>query len=49
MKLNNIPIKLDDRINDIEDIKTVITADENDVAKWVILQIPYTFSRILRD
>lgn len=33
MKLNNIPLKLDDRIFDIADIKTVITADENDVGK----------------
>lgn len=33
MKLNNIPLELDSRIYDIEDIKTVITADENDVGK----------------
>ena len=33
MKLNNIPIELDARIYDIEDIKTVITADEKDVGK----------------
>lgn len=33
MKLNNIPLKLDNRIFDIADIKTVITADENDVGK----------------
>lgn len=33
MKLNNIPLRLDDRIFDIADIKTVITADENDVGK----------------
>lgn len=33
MKLNNIPLRLDDRIVDIADIKTVITADENDVGK----------------
>lgn len=33
MKLNNIPLELDDRIYDIEDIKTVVTADENDVGK----------------
>lgn len=33
MKLNNIPLKLDDRICDVEDIKTVVTADENDVGK----------------
>lgn len=33
MKLNNIPLELDNRISDIADIKTVITADENDVGK----------------
>lgn len=33
MKLNNIPLELDNRIYDIADIKTVITADENDVGK----------------
>lgn len=33
MKKNNIPLKLDERIYDIEDIKTVITADEKDVGK----------------
>ena len=33
MKLNNIPIELDGRIYDIEDIKTVITANEKDVGK----------------
>ena len=33
MKLNNIPLELDGRIYDIEDIKTVITADEKDVGK----------------
>ena len=33
MKRNNIPVELDDRISDIADIKTVITADENDVGK----------------
>lgn len=33
MKLNNIPLELDDRIFDIADIKTVITADEKDVGK----------------
>ena len=33
MKLNNIPLELNERINDIEDIKTVITADEKDVGK----------------
>ena len=33
MKLNNIPLELDDRILDITDIKTVITADEKDVGK----------------
>ena len=33
MKLNNIPLRLDDRIVDIADIKTVITADENDIGK----------------
>lgn len=33
MKLNNIPLKLDNRISDIADIKTVITADEKDVGK----------------
>ena len=33
MKLNNIPIELDARIYDIEDIKTVITANEKDVGK----------------
>lgn len=33
MKLNNIPLELDNRIFDIADIKTVITADENDVGK----------------
>lgn len=33
MKFNNIPIELDGRIYDIEDIKTVITADEQDIGK----------------
>lgn len=33
MKLNNIPFELDNRISDIADIKTVITANENDVGK----------------
>ena len=33
MKLNNIPLELDNRIFDIADIKTVITADEKDVGK----------------
>ena len=33
MKLNNIPLELDNRISDIADIKTIITADENDVGK----------------
>lgn len=33
MKLNKIPLELDNRIFDIEDIKTVITADEKDVGK----------------
>ena len=33
MKLNNIPLELDERIYDIEDIKTVITADEKDIGK----------------
>ena len=33
MKFNNIPLELDERIYDIEDIKTVITADEKDVGK----------------